>query len=793
MMPNTNCSPNRMTRPFLPTGIRVFAVAVVLGMLAGCATVKPTFPQPLRPPKAESAQDEVLGQATERKGPRVEEGPVIGKAQDAAPEVVRAPPDIPRTKPVSLVLDSVPLETFVNVVFGMELGFAVQVDQSLRSRPDLLSLRLTEPQSPEKAYSIAEEVLRNYGVRINELGGVLRFVPAGAQGGEVPTLIATRSLPDVPSGQRMVFVAMPLQMSQPGVVAAQVRSLFGTQSVTITEMVDANALLLSGPSDAVQAAMGAVTTLDRGALSNKRSIRITPLYLSADLLARELRDVLTGQGISVRSGPGTGGALTFVPVNSANALIIFSESEPALNAAVKWAEQLDQPSDDGAGGGMFLYAARHTTVETLLPVLEALIGGTATGGTQSNGGAGTGSGSGAATASSGAGEMGGSGSGTRGSGTGSGSSGTGSRVSSISGAGGQLAVDPVRNVIVFQGDAQRWRSLQGVLARLDQPARQVVIEVTVAEVTLTDEFSHGIEWALRNISVDGMSGPLTALAGTTSTGGLVWQGLSSSGQVKAVLNLFAKDSRVSILSTPRLLVKSGEVASIDVGTEVPIVTSQATAADLPNSGDSSSILQSIQYRKTGVLLEIEAVVHSGQRVDLKVTQEVSEATPTDTSDISSPSIFSRKLKTSLSLSDGESTLLGGLISSSRTDGKTKIPLLGDIPILGRAFQSRTKSGTRTELLMLITPYVVEDASQARAITDAIQARFGAEESSWPGQAPASPAVAAPVTGPRATSGTPSTGTPSANPDEGTVRSDNDAAMDSPSTPSSSKPKPVPTP
>jgi general secretion pathway protein D len=149
--------------------------------------------------------------------------------------------------------------------------------------------------------------------------------------------------------------------------------------------------------------------------------------------------------------------------------------------------------------------------------------------------------------------------------------------------------------------------------------------------------------------------------------------------------------------------------------------------DLPTTGGTSSILQSIQYRKTGVLLEIEAVVHSGQRVDLKLSQEVSEATPTDTSDISSPSIFSRKLQTSLSLSDGQSMLLGGLISSSKTDGKTKVPLLGDVPVLGRFFQNRSVHGTRTELLMLITPYVVEDAQQAREITDAIQARFGADE------------------------------------------------------------------
>ena len=714
----------------------------MLGLLAGCATVQPTFPQPLRPPKADTDREEVLGQATERKGPRIEQGPNMGTTRSAAPEIVRAPPDIPRSKPVALVLDSVPLETFINVVFGMELGFAVQVDQSLRSRPDLVSLRLTEPQPPQKVFTIAEEVLKNYGVRINELGGVLRFLPVAAQGGDAPKLIATRSLPDVPAGQRTVYVAMPLEISQPGTVASQVRSLFGTQSVTITEMPEVNALLIGGPGDAVQAAMDAVLTLDRGALMNKRSIRITPLYLSADLLARELRDVLAGQGIGVRSGPGTNGPLTFVPVNSANALIIFGESEPALEAAVKWAEQLDQPSDDGAGGGMFLYSARHTTVETLLPVLEALIGGgssTGNSNTQANSGSGSGSGSANANAA----ELGGRGGAGSGSGSNSGNGGTNSKVSAISGLGGQLAVDPVRNVIVFQGDAQRWRSIQGVLARLDQPARQVVIEVTIAEVTLTDEFSHGVEWALRNITVDGMSGPLTALTGAASnTAGLIWKGLSSSGQVSAMVNLFAKDSRVNILSTPRLLVKSGETASIDVGTEVPIVTSQATASDLPNNGNNSSILQSIQYRKTGVLLEVEAVVHSGQRVDLRLSQEVSEALPTDTSDMSSPSIFSRKLKTNLSLSDGESTLLGGLISSSRTDAKSKVPLLGDIPVLGRAFQNRKKVGTRTELLMLITPYVVEDAAQSRAITQAIQARFGAKEP-WPGRPTTSTGATAP--------------------------------------------------
>lgn len=701
---------------------RVWLAAIFVGVLAACATVAPPrIPEPLRPPKVEAAPAETLAEGTKagRSRPRIESGPTVKNAPVRMADRSTGP-RMPPGGPISLTLDGVNLIAFINVVFGTELGFALEIEQTVRDRTELISLRLVDPVPPRKLYVIAEEVLKNYGVRVTEqAGGVLRFAPATAGQSDPPRLITARALPEVPAGQRPVFVAMPLDVSEPGRIAAQVRGLFGTQpGLTLTEMVEANALLIGGPPAAVQAAMEAVSLLDQVALRAKRSLRINPLYLGADVLARELREVLAAQGYSVRLGAGSGGALTFVPVASANALIIFAESAEALAAAAEWAERLDQPSDQSAGDGVYLYAARHTTVDTLLPVLEALLGGVASGASAAPAG-------GAAAGANAA----------PGSGFDSGPAAAPARTqparaTAISGLAGRLAIDPVRNVIVFQGDAQRWRAIQGVLARLDQPARQVVIEVTVAEITLTDEFSHGVEWALRNIGLDGFKGSLGALAGSAlNAGGVVWRPISSSGQVRALVSLFARDSRVTILSTPRLLVKSGASASIDVGTEVPIVTSQATAPDLPifDGNRGSSILQQIQYRKTGVLLKIDAVVHSGQRVDLKVAQEVSEASLTDTSEISSPSIFSRRLETSLSLSDGESMLLGGLISSSRSDGATRVPLLGDIPVLGRLFQNRRRDGTRTELLMLITPYVVEDAAQARAITEAIRNRFGAGE------------------------------------------------------------------
>ena len=339
--------------------IRGLALGLAASLLAGCGTFHPPqFPPPVRAPKPEVATDDVLREDNrERSRPLVE---AQGRPSLAGATASRAPvtdtPQAPIRKPVAIVLDGVPLETFINVVYGMELGFAVQIDKSLRERPDLVSLRITSPQAPEKVYEIAREVLSSYGVQVGELGGVLRFTPAGAGATDLPRVMATRSMPDVPAGQRTVFVAMPLEASQPGTVAAQLRTLFGNQGVTMTEVADANSIMISGPGDSVRAVMEAVNTLDRAALSNRRSIRINPLYVPPELLARELRDMLTAQGVSVRNTQqGGGGAVTFVPVSSANALVVFAESDDVLNLVSEWVQRLDVPSDDAAGGGVFMY------------------------------------------------------------------------------------------------------------------------------------------------------------------------------------------------------------------------------------------------------------------------------------------------------------------------------------------------------------------------------------------------------------------------------------------------------
>lgn len=648
------------------------------------------IPEPLRSPQVVAEPLPEVRETDEDERARFTEGRVT----EAPPVRVIDPrrlPVRPGGEPVALTLDAVNLTAFIDEVFGNQLGFSLEIEQTVRDRPELVSLRLIEPEPPARLYEIATEVLRGYGVAVIEEKGRLRFTsqpPAASP----PRLLAARTLPEVPEGQRPIFVVVPLDVAHPGEISAQLRNLYGPASgVVIVELLQSNALLINGPPAMVNAAMEAVQLFDRAAFRDKRALRITPLHLPVDVLARELRNVLVGQGYSVRLDAGSSGVLSFVPVASANALIVFSESTPALEAAAYWAESLDQAAPEGGPqAGAYVYLVRNTTAESLRATAEAMIGAVAPEAGNTSG----------STPSAPA---------------------AGGVSASVGSDGSRMVVDPQRNAIIFQGDAVRWRALQSVLSRLDQPARQVLIEVTLAEVALEGEFSHGVEWALRSIGVGGLRGGLSVLRGTAGATGVVWSPVSSSGQTRALINLLQTSGQSRLLSTPRLMVRSGETARIDVGDEVPIITSQATAPDL--GGVQPSILQQVQYRSTGVLLEITPIVHSGQRIDLDIVQEVSEVAQTTSSGIDSPTISNRRLQTALSLSDAEPMILGGLIRDRRNASNTEVPGLGRLPLVGNLFGSRSQDHRRTELILLVTPYIVEDASQARALTEAVRARM----------------------------------------------------------------------
>ena len=272
-----------------------------------------------------------------------------------------------------------------------------------------------------------------------------------------------------------------------------------------------------------------------------------------------------------------------------------------------------------------------------------------------------------------------------------------------------LVADPTRNAVVFRGPPAQWRLLLAQLPAMDLPSATVMVEVLVLELSLESRFESGLDWLVsRRIDAEELSVGTSGLSSGEAGFNLL---LRDGNTVRAALALFAGDARVAIRSRPRLVVASGHEARLEVGNEIPVVASTARSTTRPDS----PLVSNVEYRRTGLVLAIRPTVHAGDRVDIEVMQDLSNARETASSDIDSPTILSRRLQTSVSLRDGGAVLLGGLLASSGTTGTAGgMPL----PAPANALDARLRERARTELLVFIRPQVLrspEEASAASAL------------------------------------------------------------------------------
>jgi len=687
-----------------------FLVLLLLLAAAGCAERTLSFPISVLapPPQPKAPAIEVEVPSGSRGG--IDVAPVPRRPQVPTGRVQVEPFQLRLgTEPVSANFDQMPLNAFINTVFGDILKVSYQLDTGLGTRTDAVTLR-AEPQTPQRFLELVRQVLATYGIAVTERNGVLLIIPSATLSQQVPQIIRSRALSDVPVGLRPVFQYVELLHARPQTIAQVIGDAFG-QRVRVSQMAGSNAVLLMGLPDDVRAVLATVQLFDQPALANRLAIKLTPSYWTVERLAGKLAEVLKTEGYEVSSRIDAAGLIQMIPIETINSMIVFAPDQTTLDHVLQWARELDQPSQVIGNNTIFYYAVRNTKAETIAPLLAIIDQGIGTGGT---GGAapapaapppavapappgGASAGIAAPTPAP-------------------------SATPRAASAAQRIIVDPGRNAIIFKGSAEEFSQIRALLESLDQPVREALIEVTVAEMRLTDTLNLGIEWAIRNAGLDGSKFNFGTLGGLgIGSSGFNFTVLNDAGATRAVLNAFARDERFSILSSPRLLTKSGSEARIQVGSEVPILTSQQSAQT--PIGGNPSIIQSIQYRSTGVLLNVKPVIHAGDRIDLEVSQEVSEATANNTSAISSPIISNRKVQTNLTLKDGATVMLGGLISENRDLTDTGIPVLKDLPGLGPLFKTQSTGNRKTELIILITPYIIDSDEQARSITDSFRQRF----------------------------------------------------------------------
>ena len=644
---------------------RVCRIAVpgigLIGVASACTNMPVLpFPEPLRAPKTVPTEDAAAPDAVQ--GIRVAPAPgvVIQRSiLDARADDLGSEL---AGEPITVSFHDVPLVAFINEVFAEQLGMAFHISQGLQDRTDLVTLKLTEPTPPGELFAAARVVLREYGIEIVDKAGILSFVAQADFSGEVPLIISGRAQPEVPITHRPVFQLVPIKVANPANLRSLMASMFRREELAVAPQSDGR-LLLRGAGSLVAQAVEVIEVLDQPLLRGRYGAIIEPALLNVDELATGLERVLGAEGYRATTNVDTGGAVVLLPMANINKLVVFAWDQSTLDHVEQWAVVLDEQQHDAAAEGIFSYQVRNAQAESVAEVLGELL------------------------------------------------------------EEGQLIVDKNRNTLLFRGAREQWGQLLPVVREMDVPVPSVLIEVLIAEVTLSDETQSGIDFlfngAVRRFGLQGG----TRASPTSSNFGLEARALSlvldRAGQTRAMLSAFYTESKAVIRSRPRLVVKSGDTASLEVGNEIPTIT-QTTRGNENVIGPINTV-QQVQYRRTGVALSITPIVQANGLVDLEADLTVSEVRNTSAENRLTPTILNRTLSTSLTLRDGGSLLMGGLISDSRGGGQTGVPGLARLPGLGRLFRVDSDQHDTTELVLMVIPYVIADHAEGQALTERIKA------------------------------------------------------------------------
>jgi general secretion pathway protein D len=503
-----------------------------------------------------------------------------------------------------------------------------------------------------------------------------------------------------------------------------------------------NIMVASGTADEIARVIDLVGTFDIDVLKG-RSFGLFPLtHVDPKTVIEELQSVFYQKSKDDKAD-----FFQFIPIKRLNAVLAITHQAHYLQDIENWIDRLDK-TNTASGGGVNVYKVQHADAKKLAATLNKIFTGAKSKDTSASIAPGetddslsnrdsTDTGSSSSNMGSSPSNMGNTSSGNTGSfavnqvdeDSSAGNPGTfalnapdkealagnqpteGGSLSDIGKV--KIIADEVNNSLVIVATAQDYEVILPIIEQLDIMPLQVLIDATVVQVNLTDDLKYGISWYLNNGNSTTLMGAAIPIAGAVATGGL--STFYNAGSVKALLHAEAKLDNINIISSPSLMVLNNQKARINVGQQVPISTGTFSSVIAP-----SNISSSIQYKDTGVTLEVTPRVNANGLVIMKLKQIVSDvvviADPTETQK-QSPTIDKKEITSSVAVHNGETIVLGGLISDKVTNGTSGVPFLYKLPVIGSLFGATSKNDSKTELVIMITPRVVTSKQDSREISN----------------------------------------------------------------------------
>ncbi len=588
-------------------------------------------------------------------------------------------------------------QDFVRIVFEEILHETVVVDPAVTGR---ITVRTAAPVSKAAALDLVENVLAVHGATLVEEGGVFR-VSAGSGGGR---------------GGDVSLRVVPLTF----IDAEQARTAlqpFGGESARIAALPGGRVLVIAAAEPDLDRFSDVLATLDVDQMQG-RSFALMPLdEANAPAVAAELNAMFGGGNNGFRA----------LPIGRMNAVLMIARAAPTLARAQTWVRNLDQAGDDERR--VHVVPIQNRRAAELASVLQGMLGGGLGAATPVDGGSLTapgmtpavaGAGLGAGPVGGGGGEVNAEIGGAPGGGNGLGAGGGGPPSPQAAGpAGGiMISADPATNAVVVVATPEEFVVVERAIRRLDVMPMQVLIEATIAEVTLNDALRHGVRWYFESGNHSVLLSDEDGRKIRPITPGFDY--VFSVPNARVVVDALEGMTSVEVISSPALTVLDNQTATLKVGDQVPIATRAAQSVDNANA----PVVNDIEMKDTGVILSVRPRVNAGGLVQLDISQEISDVVPTTTSSIDSPTIRQRAVTSSVVVQSGTEIVLGGMISTRREKSDSGVPLLKDIPLLGVAFTSAARNDVRrTELLIIIRPVVLASSADTQAITAEIKARL----------------------------------------------------------------------
>jgi general secretion pathway protein D len=518
-----------------------------------------------------------------------------------------------------------------------------------------VTLQTTRPLSQKALLETFETILELNGATL-QIGEELITI---VQAGNAPRRI---SRVGGPAGIGSRVVAVPLEFIGTAEMVRLLEPIAGS-SIGLQAIPGRNILLISGTREEINAAIEAVNVFDVDVLKGK-SVGLFKLRAAEpEAVVEELNLIFeTGDGGSLQN------VVNFIPSQRLSAVLVVTSRKSYLAEAEKWVRDLDRTAG-GTKRRPVVYSLNNRSAAELAPILEGML----------------------------------------------------DQVAENEGAPSQgtakIVADDTKNAIVVWGNDTEQESFARLIQSLDTTPVQVLLEATIAEVSLNDDLDFGLRWFFENGNLSGtFSDAANGSTGATFPGlSFMFQGNSAA----VTLNALSSVTDVQVVSSPSLLVLDNQEALLQIGDEVPIATQQVVDTATPNA----PVVNTISFRDTGIILKVKPRVSSSGRVILDIEQEVSSVANTTTSGIDSPTISQRKINTNIAVDNGQTIALGGLIQESQNRTKTKVPVAGDVPILGNLFRRKGDNIGRTELLVLITPQVIRNGSEARSVTAELRGRL----------------------------------------------------------------------